>query len=186
MSRLALVVTVLFLSGPARAFATSPGAASAARPQAAATTVRMMLATRLLEHASVGVQVSQRVAPRIALDLTLSRVQLGRDHPGPMVETMARGFLFPGRHGLSFALGLSGLSAREYGRLAFFQSELAYELRVPTAPSVLLGVGPEIALNQSGQATCPPGTDLCTFLWKDRYSKGDAAVRVRLAIGLAF
>jgi hypothetical protein len=48
-------------------------------------------------------------------------------------------------------------------------------------------VGPEIALNQSGQATCPPETvGWCNFLWKDRYSRGDAAVRVRLAIGLAF
>jgi hypothetical protein len=179
-----LIATLILLGHVAPARAASAPAPIA--PSQAATAVRLQVAMPVLHYGGVGVQVSRRLVPHLALDVTLNRVDLGRDHAGPMMEVMARAFLFPGRHGFSFAAGMAGLSAREYGALAFLQAELAYELRAHRAPSVLIAIGPQVALNESGTATCAPGTGWCRLLWKDHYAAGDTAVQLRLAMGYSF
>jgi hypothetical protein len=180
-SFLAAALLLLGPLAPARA-----GEPPAAAPTAAATSVRLQAALSVLQYSGFGVQVSRRLVSHIGVDVAASFIDLGRDHPAPLLEVMVRGFLFPGRHGLSVAAGLSGLVAREYGPLAFFQAELAYEVRVPGAVSVLAGVGPQVALNQSGTATCAPGTQWCRLLWKDRYMSGDTGVQIRLGLGYSF
>jgi hypothetical protein len=175
-------IVLLGQVGPALA-AAAPGSID---PRQASTSVRLQARLSVLQYGAVGLQVSRRLVPHFGLDVTLSRADLGRDHTGPMLEAMARGFLFRGQHGVSVAAGVAGLVAREYGKLAILQGELAYEVRARKALSLLVGVGPQVALNRTGEATCAPGTEWCYLLWKHQYLPGDTAVHVRLALGYSF
>jgi len=152
----------------------------------AATAVRVAGSLQALGPVGLGAEVSRRIMAHAGLDVTASYEDFQHGHSGVGVDALARYFPFSGPHAFSLGLGPSLLHAREYGSVGFLQGELAYEFRETARFSVLVGAGAQIALNNSGRATCPDQGFLACFLWTDHYSAGDVAFRMRLALGAAF
>jgi len=153
---------------------------------AARTAIRIAGTLDFLGPVGVGVELSQRVLAHGGLDALVSYEDLQHDHSGVSAEVLARYHPFSGPHALSLGVGPALLLAREYGGVAFVTGEVAYEFRKAGATSVLVGVGMQVALNNSGRATCPDQGLLPCFLWTDHYQAGDVGFRLRLAIGTAF
>jgi hypothetical protein len=153
---------------------------------AARTALRAVGSLEVLGPAAVGLEASWKVVPHFGLDGTVSYEDMQYGHQGVGVEALARYFPFLGPNALSVGLGPAFLAANEYGAVAFARSELSYEYRRVGTLSVLIGVGAEIALNNSGTATCPQQGWFSCFLWVDHYSAGDFSYHLRLALGTAF
>ena len=144
--------------------------------------MRLSLHTNPLTTIGFGLAVSRKLFSVFGVDATWSYENLGYGHDGMAVETLAR-VLGGGRHAASLGIGPSLHWAKEFGQVAFCTGELAYEYRPVGGVSVLLGVGVDVALNNSGTATCPDSGWFSCLFWMDHYSQGDVLLRVRIAIG---
>jgi hypothetical protein len=156
------------------------------RPDSARSAIRVAGSVSPFSDRSVGLQWSQRLGQWSGIDVALGYTDLGYDRDGAVGEVLARHFPFRGRQGISMAAGLALMHVPEYGTVPLLQSELAYELRVPHAPTLLAGIGPALALSNSRVAPCPePGFFSCLFA-RERFEVGDVGVRFRLAVGYSF
>jgi hypothetical protein len=174
----------LLLSGTARA--TPEGTRLPVPTGSARSAVRAAAAVSPFSDLSLGMQWSQRLDAAAGIDVVLARVDMGRGRDGPQAEVLGRYFAFAGRHGISAAVGPSALYVPELGPVLLLQSELAYELRTPGAPTLLAGVGPTVALTNSREAACPETGWLACLFERDRFKAGDVGLRFRLAAGYAF
>jgi hypothetical protein len=155
-------------------------------PASAATAVRVTGMADVFSGAEYGLEVSHRFDRIFGVDVALGPNDMGYGHRGLFAEALGRAYAFRGPAGISFATGPSVRTANEFGAIAFMRAEIAAELRWAGLPNLLIGVGPEVALNDSGRATCPDNGWFSCFLWKDHWSAGDVGFRVRAAAGWAF
>jgi hypothetical protein len=176
------VVVAIFL-GVAR-FADAAPPAPGARADSA---LRITADAHFFGGTGVGLDYSRRLGRWGGIDLTLSDADLGHNHAGLGVGAMGQ-LLIGDDWGNSFvmAAGPSFVEAPQFGGVAFLTTEIGYDLRRRGLPSLLLAVGPEWALSDSGKATCPDGGFLGCLFWKDQYHAGDVGFHARIAIGFAF
>jgi hypothetical protein len=182
---LMFIATAAFI-GCTRAVFAQENPPTLAVPIAARTAIRVTGTLDFLGPVGIGAELSQRVLTRGVLDTSVSYEDLQHGHSGVDVEVLARYLPFKGPHALSLGIGPALLLAREYGGVGFMAGEVAYEFRKPGAVSVLVGAGAQVALNNSGRASCPDQGFLPCFLWTDHYNAGDVGARLRLAVGMAF
>jgi hypothetical protein len=152
----------------------------------AVTAVRVTGMLDVFNGGAYGIEVSRRMTPALGIDVAFGANDMDYGHHGVFAELLGRAYLFNGIGGVSLALGPSLRTADRFGAVGFVRAELAVELRALGVPNLLLGLGPEVALNDSGQGVCPDNGWLSCFLWKDHWNAGDLGFRVRVAAGWAF
>jgi hypothetical protein len=150
------------------------------------TAVRATAMVDLFSGGAYGLEVSHRLGPILGLDATFGRNDMTYGHTGVFAEALARLYAFKGAGGISFAAGPSLRTANEFGAIGFLRAEVAAELRWPGVPDLLVGFGPEVALNDSGRATCPGNGWFSCFFWQDQWHAGDVGYRGRVAAGWTF
>jgi hypothetical protein len=150
------------------------------------TAVRATGMADLFSGGAYGLEVSHRFGPILGLDAAFGQNAMDHGHWGVFGEVLARAYAFKGPGGISFAAGPSVRTANEFGAVGFLRAEVAAELRSPGVPNLVLGIGPEVALNDSGRGSCPDNGWFSCFLWKDHWQAGDIGFRARVAIGWVF
>lgn len=185
-SRVVLAAIVVIGAGRAARAAEEPDATR--RPPGATALRAAGLAGGMGDGVYVGAaaDVSRRLSRRLGSELAVAAVGLGGNRMGLMLDALVRGFAFEGVHGLSLAGGPSLFLAENLGPVAFVRAELAYEVRLRRGPSLLVGAGPALALNDSGQSLCNESTLFGCFLDVRHIPAGDLQVRMRAALGYSF
>jgi hypothetical protein len=184
----AVLLATVVSSATAFAAPDGPEPHITARPAGApaATAIRLTGMLDVFNGGAYAVEVSRRAGPVFGMDAAFGGNSMDYGHSGIFAELLARAYLFTGPAGVSLALGPSLRSANEFGTVGFVRAELAVELRSLGVPNLLLGLGPELALNDSGQGTCPHSGLFSCLLWRDTWRAGDVGFRVRVAAGWAF
>jgi len=179
--RITLLAGALLIGGMAQA-----QQVSVAKPvlPGGALAVRAFGSVMIFGPESVGLEASARLS-RFGLDLALSYQDFGYHYRGLGAEGLARAYGIGGRNSLSLGIGPSVTASDGFGTVAFLQTEVAYQFRENGGPSLLIGFGPAMALNDSRRAECPDSGWFSCFLWKDKYHQGDLTVRLRLAVGFS-
>jgi hypothetical protein len=147
--------------------------------------VRLSLRLSGFSNAGYGVSASRRAGP-VGVEASAGPEDFGQTYQGFGGEILGRVFVGDGMHVLSFGLGPSLRHADTFRSIGFLASELAYEIRPRGGVSLLIAIGEEFVLNDSGMASCmADGFAGCIF-WRSHYNAGDMLARFRLGLGVSF
>jgi hypothetical protein len=164
------------IAEPSRIHPAAPRPAWAIRGNAAAT---------LIDATTLGADLSWWASRLWGVEAELGTASMSDGTEDAVDVSVLGRFGFIGRHhGFTLGLGPRFLLADSYGPVAAAQTEVAYEYRHSGGISLLLGLGPTIALNSSRPGNCSPAPFL-TFC-REQYHPGDASFRLRAALGYSF
>ena len=186
LSSLRAAIEVVLMAASPAALAADGGAAPGA-DAAARTAVRATGRLTGFSLQGLGVEVSERFLPVLGVDLSLTEEDFGNNRAGIGGEAFVRLYSGEGRHLLTLGVGPAVRDAPEYGPIAFGAGEVAYEYLPIKGPSVLVGAGADVVLNDSGTATCGGnGWFSCGLFWQSHYHQGETQLRLRIAVGGSF
>ena len=190
-TKLALcMLSVVFLSSRASYAqqSSSPSISDTSPASAASLSVRAVgvVGTDIV---GAGVSVSRPMFRWMALEATVMAGSAS-DSAVAVVELLPR-FGYIGRsHALTLGIGPSLLRAEHFGWEAFAQGDISYEYRFQRGPSLLVGYGVGMALNESGSNPCTEMSSgywtPCGFFHREQFHFGDLTARARVGLGWAF